>query len=889
MSDDENNDTPEDEETTASSDDTGPADNGVDDNGVDDGDDRDGVDGIQPIEIQEEMEQSFLDYAMSVIVSRALPDARDGLKPVHRRIIWGMFDGGHRPDRSHVKSARVVGDVMGRYHPHGDNAIYDAMVRMGQDFSLRHPLIDPHGNFGTPADGPAAMRYTEARLSRLAMHLVDGIDEDTVDFRDNFDGTSEEPEVLPSRFPNLLVNGSQGIAVGMATNIPPHNLGEVIDATLHLIDNPEATPDDLMQFVKGPDFPTGAEILGTKGIQEAYRTGRGSIKMRAKSEIVEDGNTTQIVVTEIPYQTSVENIAKKAAEHVENKTIEGIRNIIDQSSGDDTKLVFELKRDATPMVVQNLLYKHTPLQSTFSVNVVALDDNVPRTMNLRDLLVAYLNHQVEVLTRRSEYRLQKARDREHIVAGLIKAIDMIDAIIALIRGSEDRGTAREGLMSDDFGFSEVQATQILDMPLGRLTRLGRGELEKERDELLATIGELEAILADPGKLREVIREEMLELRDDFANPRRSALTFDPGEFDIEDLIDDEEIVFTMTQTGYVKTVSVDEFRTQSRGGRGVAGANLKEDDVVDLIIQTSAHAYLLFFTNFGKVYRLKAHQVPMQSRTARGIAIVNLLQLEADESVAAVIDTRDYETNRFLLFVTRKGQVKKSLMSSYDSNRQNGLWAIKLREGDELVRVLASNGVNDACIVTHNGRLMRFDQEEVRTMGRTAAGVRGIKLRDESDFVVSAVLTRPDHQMLLVTEKGYGKRTEFDEFNRKHRGGQGVRAIKTNEKKGGVVAALMVADGDEAMLMASNGVAIRIDAQDVSVQGASATGVTIMSLKGDETVVAVTKVSIDEDDTEIERDENGVPIERPEGDAHPSVDGDDAAPAASADDEGEEE
>jgi len=808
---------------------------------------------VEPIEIQTEMEQSFLDYAMSVIVSRALPDVRDGLKPVHRRIIWSMFDGGFRPDRSHVKCARVVGDVMGKYHPHGDSAIYDSLVRMGQTFSLRHPLIDPHGNFGSPNDPPAAMRYTECRLSRLAMRLIDGIDENTVDFSDNFDSTEEEPSVLPSRFPNLLVNGSQGIAVGMATSIPPHNLGEVCDATLHLIDNPDATVEDLMQFVKAPDFPTGGLILGSRGIHDAYTTGRGSIRMRAVAEIDESKTGTPwIVVTEIPYQTSVEVIEEKAAAMVNNGKLEGIRTIRNESAKGKTRLVFELRRDAVPKVVLNNLFKYTPLQTSFSVNMVALDDGVPRTMNLLQVLQAYVNHQVDVITRRSEFRLAKAQARAHILEGLLRAIDMIDAIIALIRGSENRGAAREALQAAPFEFSEVQATHILDMPLGRLTQLGHADLQTELDALAETIADLEDILGNETRLRSVISEELTEVRDDYANERRTQLTIDPGEFDIEDLIDDEELIFTLTDGGYVKTTPADEFRTQSRGGVGVRGAQLKEGDLVEVMVHTTAHAYMLFFTNLGRVFQLRAHEIPVQSRTARGTAIVNLLQLDPNETVMAVVDTRDYETMRYLLFVTRNGTVKKTAFSAYSRIRQNGLRAIKMRDEDELVRVVPINGELDVCLVTQNGRLMRFHPDEVREMGRVASGVRGVKLK-EGDQVVSCAVARPDHELLMVSSQGYGKRTAFDAFNAKHRGGQGVTGMKMKEGRGEIVRALTVLPDDEVMLIASNGVIIRIAVDDVSVQGPHASGVRVMTVPDENRVQAVTLVrepESDEQDTD---------------------------------------
>ena len=823
------------------------------------GDDEDGVVrvNVEPIAIQTEMEQSFLDYAMSVIVSRALPDVRDGLKPVHRRIIWSMFDGGFRPDRSHVKCARVVGDVMGKYHPHGDSAIYDSLVRMGQTFSLRHPLIDPHGNFGSPNDPPAAMRYTECRLSSLAMRLIDGIDENTVDFSDNFDGTEEEPVVLPAKFPNLLVNGSQGIAVGMATSIPPHNLGEVCDATLHLIENPESTVEDLMQFVKAPDFPTGGLILGARGIHDAYTTGRGSIRMRAVAEIDESKTGTPwIVVTEIPYQTSVEVIEEKAAAMVNNGKLDGIRKIRNESAKGKTRLVFELRRDAVPKVVLNNLFKYTPLQTTFSVNMVALDDGVPLTMNLLQVLQAYVAHQVEVITRRSQFRLDKAQARAHILQGLLRAIDMIDEIIALIRASENRGAAREALQAAPFDFSEVQATHILDLPLGRLTRLGRIDLQTELDALAETIAELEEILRNPVRLREVISTELTEVRDGYANDRRTALTIDPGEFDIEDLIDDEELIFTLTDGGYVKTTPADEFRTQSRGGRGVKGAQLKEGDLVEVMLHTTAHAYMLFFTNLGRVFQLRAHEIPVQSRTARGTAIVNLLQLDPEETVMAVVDTRDYETMRYLLFATQEGVVKKTAFSAYGNIRQNGLRAIKMREDDQLVRVIPINGEIDVCLVTKNGRVMRFHPDEVREMGRVASGVRGVKLK-EGDKVVSCAVARDDHQLLLVSSQGFGKRTPFDSFNTKHRGGQGVTGMKMRGGSGEIVRGLSVLPDDEAMLIAKSGVIIRMAVGDISVQGPHASGVRVMSVPDDDRVNAVTLVREPETDDARHRRHRG--------------------------------
>ena len=810
-----------------------------------------GFAGIEPIEIQEEMERSFLDYAMSVIVSRALPDARDGLKPVHRRILWGMHAQGVRSDRPHVKCARVTGDVMGKYHPHGDSAIYDALVRMAQPFSLRHPLIDFHGNYGSPDFPAAAARYTECRLAPLANHLLAGIDEDTVDFIDNYDGQDEEPTVLPARFPNLLVNGSQGIAVGMATNIPPHNLGEVIDATLHLIDNPEATPDDLMQFVKGPDFPTGGLILGRAGILDAYRTGRGSIKMRARAEIDETKRGEVIVVTELPYQVSIASVADKIKDLVDARELEGIRDIENLSAGVDTRLVVYLKRDANANVVLNNLFKHTPLQTSFGVNTVALVDGVPRTLNLKQALAAYILHQVDVIRRRSEFRLKKARDRAHIVEGLLKALDMIDKIIKLIRGSDDRAAAREGLMGRGFEFTEVQANHILDMRLGQLTRLSRTELEDEMTKLRETIAELESILNNPKKLRNVIKTELGEIRGDYATPRRAEITFDPGDIGVEDLIDDEPLVFTMTKAGYVKTVAAGAFRTQGRGGRGVQGAKLKEEDLVTQIIHTTAFAYLLFFSNRGRVYRLKAHEIPMKERTARGTAIVNLLPLAPDEKIQAVIDAREFTGDQHLFFATKRGQVKKTVFSEYDSSRRDGLIAINLKDGDELVRVILTNGGDDIFMVSRKGQTIRFTEDDVRPMGRAAAGVIGMRLKSD-DEVVSCDLARDDVDILIVTDAGYGKRTKLERFNRQGRGGQGVRGIKLTARKGFVVAAFMVGLDDEIFLISTGGVTMRIPVRDISSQGRDATGVRVMNLDAGTTVASAAPILSTESEAESE-------------------------------------
>jgi DNA gyrase subunit A len=799
------------------------------------------VGSIEPIEIQEEMERSFLDYAMSVIVSRALPDVRDGLKPVHRRILYDMHAQGYRPDRPHVKCAKVTGDTMSRFHPHGNQAIYDALARMAQPFSLRHPLIAFHGNYGSPDFPPAAERYTECRLAPLAMHMIDGLDEDTVDMDRNYTNEEDVPSVLPSRFPNLLVNGSQGIAVGMATNIPPHNLGEVVDATVHMIDHPDASPDELMRFVKGPDFPTGALILGRQGIMDAYRTGRGSIKMRAKAEIDETRSGTEIVVTELPYQSSPKAILEKIADLVNSRDLEGIRDIRDLSSGDATKLVVYLKRDANANVVLNNLYKHTPLQTSFGVNMVALVDGVPRTLNLAQVLRAYIDHQVEVIRRRSEFRLKKARARAHIVEGLLKALDMIDAIIAAIRASEDKPAARTALQAAPFEFSEEQAEHILDMPLSRLTRLGRAQLEEELAKLRETIAELEAILSDEGVLRGVIKTEMSAIRDEFADARRAVITFDEGEMSVEDLITDEELVITMTRADYIKAVPASQFRTQGRGGRGVQGARLREEDLVTRIIYTTAHANLLFFSNKGKVYRLPAYQVPVKERTAKGTPVVNLLQLEPGERIQAVIDTRDFPADRYLFFATRGGQVKKTTFSEYDRSRRDGLIAINLRDGDELIGVITTSGEDDIFMVSRLGMAIRFSETEVRPMGRDAGGVKGMSLRS-GDEVVSIDPARDDTSILMITEAGFGKRTQLHHFNRQGRGGIGLKGIKLTAQRGRVVSAFMVGLDDEILVISSAGVMVRMAVREISSQGRDATGVRVMTLDTGQAVASVAPV-----------------------------------------------
>ncbi len=800
------------------------------------------VEPIQPIELQDEMESSFLDYAMSVIMARALPDVRDGLKPVHRRIVWDMEQQGFRPDRPFVKCARVTGDTMARYHPHGNSAIYDALVRMAQPFSLRHPLIDFHGNYGSQELGAAAERYTECRLHPLSMQLLGEIDEDTVDMVPNYDGSTEEPTVLPARFPNLLVNGSQGIAVGMATNIPPHNLGEVIDATIHLIDHPQATADDLMQFVKGPDFPTGASILGRAGIMDAYRTGRGSVKLRATAEI-EEGKRgqTEIVVTELPYQTSAKSVLARIQELVDGGDLDGIADVNDASSGGKTNLVITLKRDANPNVVLNNLFKLTPLQTSFAINMVALVDGVPRTLGLVKALEGYIAHQVEVITRRTQFRLDRARRREHILEGRIKALDVIDEVIALIRGSDDATAAKEGLMAEPFEFSELQAVDILDMQLRQLTRLSRIDLETELEDVRATIGELEAVLADDALLRRVIKDELTAIREEFATPRVCQITLEAGDMSIEDLVDDKELVVVMTEAQYIKAVPAASFKTQARGGRGVSGGKLKADDIVRHVIFTTAHAHLLFFSNLGKVYRLRALEIPERERTAKGMPIVNLLPLQPGETIQAIIDTRDFAGERFLFFATKQGQVKKTAFDAYDSTVRNGLIAINLRDGDKLVKVIETGGGDDIFMVTRKGMTIRFNEDEVRPMGRGAAGVRGIRLRS-GDEVVSVDVARDDTAILMVTEAGFGKRTQLEHYNRQGRGGQGVIGIKLTSRKGQVVAAFMVGIDDEIVAVSSGGVTIRMPVREISSQGRAATGVRVMNLDDGQTVASVAAI-----------------------------------------------
>jgi DNA gyrase subunit A len=749
-----------------------------------------------------------------------------------------------------VKRANSGGDATANVHPHPPDAVYDALVRMAQPFSLRHPLIDFHGNYGSPDFGPAAERYTECRLHPLAMQMVADIDENTVDLVPNYDGTNEEPSVLPARFPNLLVNGSQGIAVGMATNIPPHNLGEIIDATVHLLEHPTATPDDLMQFVKGPDFPTGGFIMGRAGIMEAYRTGRGSVKMRAKASIEESakrGSPMEIVVSELPYQASCKAIAGRIQELVDAGELDGIADVNDNSAGGKTNLIITLRRDANANVVLNNLFKQTQLQTSFSVNMVALVDGVPRTLDLSQALAGYIAHQIEVITRRSQYRLDKARRDEEIQEGLLRALNVIDEVIALIRASEDRAAARTGLM-EQFGFTELQAEHILEMRLGQLTRLSRIDIEQRLEKLRELISDLEAILADDARLKTVIKDDLLAIREQFATPRVAEVMLDAGEMSVEDLVDDKELVVVMTEAGYVKTVEADSFKTQGRGGRGVAGAKLKTDDLVSHVIFTTAHAFLLFFSNRGKVYRLRAMDIPERDRTAKGIPIVNLLPLVPGETIRAIIDTRTFAGERYLFFATREGQVKRTEFNEYDSSRRDGLIALNLRGGDELVRVIETTAGDDIFMVSRTGQTIRFSEDEVRPMGRAAAGVRGMKMK-AGDSVVSVDVARDDVSILIVTEAGFGKRTQLDRFNRQGRGGQGVMGIRLTGRKGQVIAAFMVGLDDEIVAVSSGGVAIRMPVREISSQGRDATGVRIMNLDAGQVVASVAPILAGNGDT----------------------------------------
>ncbi|HEX9711826.1 MAG TPA: DNA gyrase subunit A [Actinomycetota bacterium] len=807
---------------------------------------------IERIEIEEEVKRSYLDYAMSVIVGRALPDVRDGLKPVHRRILWGMNDMGARPGQPYKKSARVVGDVMGRFHPHGDQAIYDALARMAQPFAMRDVLVDGKGNFGSvDGDPPAAARYTECRLAPLAMEILSDIDEDTVDFIPTYSNEFEEPTVLPARFPNLLVNGSTGIAVGMATNIPPHNLVEVVDATVAMIDNPDITAQELLKFIKGPDFPSGGLLMGQKGIRDALLTGRGSVKIRARTEIQEGkGDRQRIVVTELPYMVSGDRVLEKIAHLIDAKVITGIpktANALRNESKHTVRLVIELSKDAIPQVVLNNLFKHTQLQDSFAVNFLALVDGLmPRVLNVQQALGYYIDHQVDVVTRRTSYRLRKAEERAHVLAGLLTALNNLDAVITLIRNAASADEAREGLIAQ-FGLSEIQATAILDMQLRRLAALERQKIQDEYDDLQGKIAEYKAILADPKRVLAIIKDELGEIRKKYASPRRSVIVPDEGEIDIEDLIADEDVVITITRSGYIKRVPANVYRTQGRGGKGIRGARAKEDDIVAHLLTTSNHAYVLFFSNRGKVYRIKAHQVPAKDRTARGVSIKNLLPLGTDENIAAVIDTRDYETHRFLVIATRKGTIKKTAFQAYDSSRRDGIIAVKLRDGDEVIGVEATSGTNELVLVSRRGQAIVFDETEVRPMGRDAQGVKGMSFRSD-DYLEAFTVVDPEGELLVVTDSGYGKRTPLAKYPRHHRGGKGVKTAELTAKRGFIAGAEVITADDEVFLIASDGQVIRMRCGDISRQGRATTGVRVMRLDKEQQLVAMAQVVLTEDE-----------------------------------------
>src|SRR5947209_2208487 len=812
---------------------------------------------IEARELEQEMRSSYLDYAMSVIVGRALPDVRDGLKPVHRRVLYSMWSNGIRAGRPFVKSARIVGDVMGNFHPHGDQAIYDTLVRMAQPFSLRYPLVDGKGNFGSIDDDPAAhMRYTEARLHRMAEEMLRELDMDTVDFGPNYDESQKEPLVLPARFPNLLVNGSSGIAVGMATNMPPHRLSETIDAIVTLIEKPNANVEDLMKHIKGPDFPTGAIIVGRSGIRDAYRTGRGRIIMRARAHIEElRGGKTAIVVTELPYGVKKggdSGVIKKIADLVQDKVLTEISDLADHSDRSGMRIQIELKRDAVPQVVLNKLFKHTPLQSTFGYNAVALVDGVPRTLSLLELVTHYLDFQREVVTRRSKDELRKKEARAHVLEGYLKALDHLDEIIALIRAADDVDAARTGLM-ERFGFSEIQAQAILDLRLRALTALERQQVEKEYADLAERIAELRDILGDPAKIGAVIRDELLEIKQIYGrnDDRRTEIIAAEEELELEDMIAEEDMVIAITRSGYIKRLPVTAYREQRRGGIGVMGMDLKDDDYIEHLFVASTHDYILFFTSVGKVYRLKVHELPLGSRQSKGRAIVNLLPFRQGESVRAVIQTRNFEEAKYLLFATKNGVVKKTELGAYNTNlKADGIIAIKMREGDELIGVRHTSGQDDVLMVSRLGQAIRFSERDVRAMGRDASGVQGMRLRGD-DEVISVTVAADDSDLLVVTENGYGKRTRVADYPKKGRGGMGVKTVQLTEARGHLAGARVVRDGYQVMLISTGGTVIKMPVEDVKRLGRATQGVIVMRLREGELVSSLAPV-VDPGD-----DENG--------------------------------
>ena len=802
---------------------------------------------ILPIEIAEEMKKSYIDYSMSVIVGRALPDVRDGLKPVHRRILYSMSELNLTPDKPYRKSARIVGDVLGKYHPHGDSAVYLAMVRMAQDFSTRGLLVDGHGNFGSvDGDSPAAMRYTEARMSKLALELLRDIDKETVDFVPNFDESLKEPAVLPSRYPNLLVNGSNGIAVGMATSIPPHNLGEVIDATVHLIDNEECSVDDLMKFVKGPDFPTSAIIMGKENIAEAYRTGRGKVKVRARAVIEElPKGKQQIVVTEIPYQVNKAKLVERIAELVKDKKVEGISDLRDESNRNGMRIVIELKRDVNANIVLNNLYKHSQMEETFSVIMLALVNGQPKVLNLKQILYHYVQHQKDVVTRRTKFELNKAEARAHILEGLRIALDNIDAVISLIRASKTTQEAKSGLM-EKFGLTDIQAQAILDMRLQRLTGLERDKIEAEYEELIKKINRLKEILANERLLLNVIKEEMLIIKEKYADERRTEIRHAEGEIDMRDLIEDEEIAITLTHFGYIKRLPADTYKSQKRGGRGISALTTREEDFVKHLVSTTTHSKLLFFTNKGRVFRLNAYEIPEGKRQAKGTAIVNLLQLGPNEKIATLLAIDEKDDNKYLLLATKNGIVKKTDREEFKNINKAGLIAIGLREDDELIGVKVTDGNKDVLLVTKEGMSIRFDENDIRPMGRSAMGVKGITLSND-DKVVSMSLCEEGTDVLVVSENGFGKRTDINEYRTQIRAGKGIKTYNIAEKTGKLVGAEMVNEDDEMMIINSDGVLIRLRVNEISLFGRVTSGVKLMKTDDEVNVVSISKIKMEEE------------------------------------------
>lgn len=805
-------------------------------------------DKLEQVDISREMRTSFLDYSMSVIVQRALPDVRDGMKPVHRRILHSMNTLGITASVAHKKSARIVGEVIGKYHPHGDMAVYDAMVRMAQDFSYRYPLVDGHGNFGSmDGDGAAAMRYTEARMSKISMEMMKDIQKDTVDFEDNYDGEEKEPVVLPARFPNLLVNGSVGIAVGMATNIPPHNLGETIDATLAIMDDPDITVSDLMEnYIPGPDFPTGGIILGRSGIRQAYETGRGSIIIRSKVKIEEmDNGKKRIIVYEIPYQVNKATMIEKIASLVREKVIDGITYLNDESNRDGVRIVIELRKDVQEYVILNQLYRLTPLQTSFGINMLSLVNGAPKQMGIKETLQHYVDHQVEVTTRRTRFDLKKAEDRAHILEGFRIALDHIDAIIALIRASRNDEEAMQGLM-EQFALSEVQAKAILQMQLRRLTGLERDKIETEYNELLATIADLRDILANESRIHEIIRQELSEVKEKYGDERRTEISDSGMEMDDEDLIPVEDVVITMSTSGYIKRAPVDTYKTQQRGGRGVKGMSLNEDDVIETLITMSTHDHLLMFTNLGRVYRLKGYNIPNASRTSKGLPVVNLLSLEKEEGVTALVPMKKDSPAQYLFFVTQKGLVKRVKIEDFDYIPRKGKLAIQLREDDELINVKLTSGEDEILIAGSNGKVIRFEEDEVRPMGRTASGVRGFNT--DGGTVVGVAVSHEGKYLLSVSENGYGKRSEIDEYRKTNRGNKGVKTINVTTKTGSLVTVRAVNGDEDAMIVTDKGIIIRIALDHVGVYGRNTQGVKLINVADDETVTKVAVVARNEEE-----------------------------------------